>query len=118
MKKKVLTVLVVMMAMITINASAVGVVTNAKIYQLGYDKDRPDVLFIRTDVTPSQQSDKISCHVNPGWNYVLRLQSSFEEKMYSALLAAHASKQTITLRGSGSCDIFGTIESLHVVYTY
>lgn len=95
-----------------------SVISNAKIDQLGLDKNQPNILFIRTDVAPSNQSGKIGCHQNPGWNYVLKLETPYDDKMFSMLLAANASKQKVKLHGSGQCDVFGSIETLHILYTY
>ena len=87
--------------LVSVQAEAASVITRTKIVQLGYDKNHQDVLFIRTETWPADQLDKIACHTNPHWNFVLKLTTPFEEKMYSALLAAQASKQIITLKGSG-----------------
>ncbi|ENM3908859.1 hypothetical protein GCS57_003610 [Vibrio cholerae] len=90
---------------------------NVTIEQLGYDKNYPDRVFIKTSVAPTSQS-RVQCHNDNNWNYVMPLLSPFEGKMYSALLAAHSAKQKVTLIGTNKCDAFDTIEGLHVIYTY
>jgi hypothetical protein len=89
--------------------------SNVTIDRLGYDKNFPDVIFIRTSIPPSGQS-RISCHTDNNWNYVLATTLPIEEKMFSAILAAQSTKQKLTLRGSGECGAFNTIEQLRIVY--
>ncbi len=103
---------------ISLSSHSASVIDNAKITQIGLDKNQPNVLFIRSDVAPDNQSGRIACHNNPGWNYVLKLETPYDDKMFSMLLAANTSKQKVRLRGSGQCDVFGSIETLHVLYTY
>lgn len=93
-------------------------VSNVTITTIGYDKNIPDAIFIRTSKDPLTQT-RVSCHTDTNWNYVLRLSPStpIDEKMYTALLAAQASKQNITLVGSGLCNAsYGVVESLHIMY--
>ena len=85
---------------VSYSVSAASALHNVTIERIGYDKNFPDVVFIRTIFSPIEQQ-RITCHTDNNWNYVLATASTIEEKMYSAILAAHASKQSISFIGSG-----------------
>ena len=98
------------------NVFGASTISDVTIKMIGYDKNHPNIIFIRTSKLPSTL-ERVACHTDTNWNYVLKLSSPLEEKMYTALLAAQASKQNLTLRGSGLCDApYSVIESLSVVY--
>ena len=102
--------------LISTNTLAASSVENVTIKMIGYDKNIPDAVFIKTSKLPSEQS-KVACHTDTNWNYVLLLSTPLEEKMYAAVLAAQASNQNLTLKGSGLCNAsYPVIESLHVLY--
>ncbi len=97
-------------------ANAGSTISDTKITLLGLDKNHPDVLFIRTAKSPLEQ-DRVGCHTNNDWNYTLKMSSEFDKKIFSAMLAAQNSKQTLTLVGSGNCDGgYNRIEALNIVY--
>ncbi len=111
------TILAIALYLATGYSLAGSMVENVTIKVIGYDKGIPDVVFIRTTQAPATQT-RIGCHTDTNWNYVLKLSTDLENKMHAALLAAQASKQNLTLKGSGLCDAsYRAIESLHVVYT-
>lgn len=97
-------------------AATPSVLTNVTISDIGYDKNIPDAIFIRTS---AGAQDKIPCHTDGNWHYVLKLSSPLEEKMYTAIVTAQVSKQSLEMRGSGLCDAsYNKIESLHILYTH
>lgn len=102
--------------LISANALATSTLENVTIKMIGYDKNIPDAVFIKTSTSPLEQTRAL-CHKDTNWNYVLLLSTPLEQKMYSALLTAQASKQNLTLKGSGLCNAsYQEIESLHVMY--
>lgn len=112
--KKILLTLGLMLA--TVNAFANTTIENVTIKLIGYDKNIPDAILIKTDKPASQQT-RISCHTDTNWNFLLKMSTPLEDKMYAALLSAQASKQNLTLVGSGVCDAsYSAIESLHIIY--
>lgn len=110
-------ILYVLMIFWSSGAFSSSSINNAKIQSLGYDKSHNNIVFIRVDKA-IESKRKVKCHVNHDWHYTLKISTPFDEKMYSALLAAQASKQNLTLIGSGKCDAFSQIESLNVLYSY
>jgi hypothetical protein len=113
MFKKLISIAIILAAC---NATAGSSLANAKIKMIGYDKNIPDVVFIKTDKPVSSQN-KIDCHTDANWNYVLKLATPLEEKMYAALLAAQAAQQNITIGGSNQCNAsYTAVETLHTLY--
>ena len=56
-------------------------------------------------------SAPIACHTNLAWTYTLPYVSDMDKRMHATLLLAYATGRSVTLRGSGTCADFGSIES-------
>lgn len=52
------------------------------------------------------------CRENPNWPYVFDISTDFGKSMYSALLAAYASKSTVKVFGYGTCAVHNAVETV------
>lgn len=86
-----------------------GDLADARLIKIGTMKTYGEILFIKTDKTKTSLP---GCHVNLAWDYVMPLVSEHDKKLYSMLLAARAADTPITLNGGGTCEYFGSIETL------
>ena len=111
--KKLLGACIALNTAMSLQAATIHDVT---ITRLGYDKNFPTALFIRTSTAPATVA-RPSCHSDTNWNYVLKIETPLEERMYSALLAAHNTKQKLSLVGAGNCSPYPAVEGLNVIYT-
>ncbi|QGX41533.1 hypothetical protein [Permianibacter aggregans] len=84
-------------------------VSEAKIKRLMMDDSLPSKVYIELS---AMQSDRISCHENESWNYVLDLQSTSAREFYSMLLTMHASGRAGLFKGTGTCSKHPDIETL------
>lgn len=112
--------------LLTLSSAALAqrsVLTQVTIDTLGFDQGFPGRVWVRTSISPAQQQ-RISCHTNNDWNFVLSITDSdpnlakLKEATLSSLIAAQHSKQKLTLLGSGSCTNVDIAEDLQIVYTY
>jgi len=87
--------------------------TSGILQVLALDNGAPDVLFISIAGTKDSQP---ACQTNGSWAYVLPLVNDQNKKIYAMLLAARVSQTPVTLPGSGACDDYPGIETLHAVY--
>lgn len=92
-----------------------GTSVTGHVEDLSIQKDFGGFVFIQLD---APHSAPIACHINAGWTYTLPLQSDTDKKIFAMLMMARAMGQTITLRGAGGCNEFGSIESAVGVDTY
>jgi len=92
-----------------------GTSVTGHVKDLSIQKDFGTFVFIQLD-TP--QSSPIACHANAGWTYTLPQQTDADKKILALLMMARALGQTVTLRGAGACNEFGSIESAVGVDTY
>ena len=88
-------------------------ILNAKITRLMIDRNHGAIVFIQTDGV-SDRTPGAGCHTNSTWDYVSDLTDTAGQEIYSTLLAAKVSQETISLRGKGQsvCDLHSSIESL------
>ena len=107
---KTATLLTALILSANINASEI---LNAHITKLMIDKNHGTIVFIQTDGT-SDRTPGAGCHTNTTWDYVADLSDATGQEIYSALLAAKASQQEVSLRGKGqsTCDLYGNVETL------
>jgi hypothetical protein len=84
-------------------------ILNAKLVSIGSTKAYGEILFIKTDKV---KTGVPGCHSNLSWDYVMPLITEQDKKFYAMLLAARAAETPISLSGAGTCDHFGSIESL------
>lgn len=97
-----------------VNCSFAGDVADTIITRLGFHKGIADILFIAVD---KPRNNPPACGPNGGsWAFVLPLATDQDKKIYATLLAARASQTPVQLAGTGTCDVFGTIESLQVAF--
>lgn len=94
--------------------SFAGVIYEGKITKVAIDKGTGDKVFIQVDAA---KEDSPACHTITSWSFVLPLVSDTDNKIFSMLLAARASKATVRLEGSGLCNTHGSVESL-MYFTY
>ena len=88
-------------------------ILNSHVTKLMIDKNHGTIVFIKTDGTSDRTPDT-GCHINSTWDYVADLTDATGQEIYSALLAAKASQQEVSLRGKGqsTCDLYGNVETL------
>ena len=88
-------------------------ILNSHVTKLMIDKNHGTIVFIQTDGTSDRTPDT-GCHINSTWDYVADLTDATGQEIYSALLAAKASQQEVSLRGKGqsTCDLYGNVETL------
>ena len=65
-------------------------------------------IFIKIVGTNSQNS----CVANGNYNYVLDNSNNVNAATVSAILAAKAAKQTVSVSGAGNCDLYSGVETL------
>jgi hypothetical protein len=88
--------------------SHAGTSITGKIVLIDMSKDYGNFVFVKLDVNPSAP---IACHTNLAWTYTLPLVTDMDKRMHAALLLAYATGRSVTLRGSGTCTDFSSIES-------
>lgn len=81
---------------------------------LAIQKEYGQFVFVQLDVASTAP---IACHTN-AWTYTLPQATDLDKKMLALLMMAKATGTTITLRGSGACSDFPSIESANGVDTY
>jgi len=86
-----------------------GEVLNAIVVRLANEKTYGDILFIKTD---KAKTNFPGCQINLSWDFVMPLVSEQDKKLYAMVLAARATQTPVSLIGAGTCDHFGSIESL------
>lgn len=111
--KKFVSSLVLLSALIS-GLSFAGVIYEGKITKIAIDKGTGDKVFIQVDGT---KEDYPACHTVTSWSFVLPLSSDTDNKIFSMLLAARASKAKVRLEGNGLCNVHGSVESL-TYFTY
>jgi len=90
-------------------SSDAGSVSGATITKLQISKVFPDILFVQLDRVKDSTP---ACHINGAWTYAMSMTTESDKKMYALLLAARVSQAPVTISGTGTCDVFGSIESL------
>jgi hypothetical protein len=108
MKLKVLFAASLMYLCPALSAQAGGV-EDAIVVKISSSKQFGEILFIKTN---KSKTNIPGCHSNLSWDFVVPLVSEHDKKLYSMLLAARVAQTPITLSGTGTCDHFGSIESL------
>lgn len=88
--------------------SYAGTSITGKVVLIDMSKDYGNFIFVKLDVNPSAP---IACHTNLSWTYTLSYVSDMDKRMHATLLLAYATGRSVTLRGSGSCADFESIES-------
>jgi len=107
--------MVLVVGLLLANSAFAGVVQEGVITRLMIDKVHGNKLFIKVSGT---HSEKLECHTNGTWQFVMPLSQELDKTIYvSMLLAAHASGKKIRLDGNNSCDVFGSIETLRRIET-
>ena|SRR5687767_1653991 len=86
-----------------------GGVENGIVVKVSSSKQFGEILFIKTDKT---KTGAPGCQTNFSWDFVMPLVSEHDKKIYAMLLAARVAQTPITLSGTGTCDHFGSIETL------
>ena len=86
-----------------------GDVLDAVVVRITSSKAFGEILFIKTD---KSKTSLPGCHVNLSWDFVMPLVTEHDKKFYAMLLAARAAQTPVSLSGAGTCDHFGSIESL------
>ena len=85
------------------------VIDGASIKRLMLDRSLDGRVFIELD---RSQDQKIGCHTNTGWEYVLDITDEFGKAMYSMLLSLQASGKPAYFRGKDNCSVYSQIETL------
>lgn len=88
--------------------SHAGTSITGKVVLIDMSKDYGNFIFVKLDVNPSAP---IACHTNLAWTYTLPYVSDMDKRMHATLLLAYATGRSVTLRGSGTCTDFSSIES-------
>lgn len=88
--------------------SHAGTSITGKVVLIDMSKDYGNFIFVKLDVNPSAP---IACHTNLAWTYTLPIVSDMDKRMHAALLLAYATGRSVTLRGSGTCADFSSVES-------
>lgn len=88
--------------------SHAGTSITGKVVMIDMSKDYGNFIFVKLDVNPSAP---IACHTNLAWTYTLPIVSDMDKRMHATLLLAYATGRSVTLRGSGTCADFASIES-------
>ena len=86
-----------------------GDVLDANVVRITSAKTLGEILFIKTD---KSKTSLPGCHTNLSWDFVMPLVTEHDKKLYAMLLAARAAQTPVSLTGAGTCDHFGSIESL------
>jgi hypothetical protein len=86
-----------------------GEILDAIVVRITNSKAHGEILFIKTD---KAKTSLPGCHVNLSWDFVMPLVTEQDKKLYAMLLAARAAQTPVSLSGAGTCDHFGSIESL------
>lgn len=84
-------------------------ILDANVIRIASSKTYGEILFIKTD---KSKTNMPGCHSNLSWDYVMPLVTEQDKKLYAILLSARAAQTPVSLSGAGSCDHFGSIESL------
>lgn len=86
-----------------------GTILDASLTRLAIVKTHGDIVFVKAD----RSKDSLpTCHTNLSWDFVMPLISEQDKKLYAMLLVARSSQMTVSLSGTGTCDHFGSIETL------
>jgi hypothetical protein len=88
--------------------SHAGTSITGKVVLIDMSKDYGNFIFVKLDVNPSAP---IACHTNLGWTYTLPYVSDMDKRMHAMLMLAYATGRSVTIRGSGTCADFSSIES-------
>ena len=56
-----------------------------------------------------------ACSDNTAWSFVLPLTTPLENQMLAILLTAQATKSTVTITGTGQCDVYNNVETLQKI---
>jgi len=86
-----------------------GDILDATLVKIASSKTWGEILFIKTD---KSKSGLPGCHTNLSWDYVMPLTTEHDKKLYALVMAARASQTPVSLNGTGTCDHFGSVESL------
>jgi hypothetical protein len=108
MKSKVLFAASLMFLCATLRANA-GDIQNGAVVKISSSKAYGEILFIKTD---KAKTGIPTCHSNLSWDFVLPLVSEHDKKLYAMLLSARVAQTPLSLSGTGTCDHFGSIETL------
>lgn len=108
MKHKVLFATSLMFLCSVLPAQA-GDLLDANVVKIASAKTYGEILFIKTD---KSKTSLPSCHSNLSWDYVMPLVNEHDKKLYALLLSARAAQTPVSLSGAGTCDHFGSVESL------
>ena len=97
------------------SSSANGIATNVVIGGLGMTTRNANMVFISISANSGgAKTGNPTCSANAGgeWVFVLPLNTTFQNQMFTALLAAHNAGSPVTMVGTGLCDTFASVETL------
>lgn len=98
----------------TSGMASAGQVANAAIVHLTTIQQDGNLLFINVN---QASTNPPACSTNPGFQFVLALNTTLGQQTMAMLLAARASGALVTIVGSGDCGVFATIETaVNVAY--
>jgi hypothetical protein len=89
--------------------SRAGSVGNTTIVEVAIQKQFCNCVFIRT---AGLLAGPASCYTNGYWHFTLSFSNPGDRELYAMVLSAFHSGSTVGLSGTGTCNEFGSIESL------
>jgi len=100
-----------LIAMLLSASAFSGQVTNGKILRIMVNTQvGTDMLFIQVS---GDLTDSPMCSTNGVWQFVLPLSNELQkDTVTSFLLSAYMSGALVRIDGSGTCDTFGSIETM------
>lgn len=110
MKKRAALVAACLMAFSTA-AFPSGTVTNATITGVTMFGSIGDVLFVNTNQTVGTPA---SCSTNSSFQFVVSLSNATGQQMMALLLAARAAQAPVQISGTGTCSVYGNVETINV----
>ena len=86
----------------------------ANISKVGLIQSIGDVLFVQ--LSPATVSGAPGCAVNTEWQFVVSLTTTQGQQMLALLLDAKATNASVQLAGTGTCNVYGNVETLDAIY--
>lgn len=93
-------------------ARASGATGNTVIVEVAIQRQFGDFVLIRT-AGPLVGSP--SCYTNAYWHFTLSIGNPGDRELYAMILSAFSAGSTVTMSGKGTCNEFGSIESLQSI---
>jgi hypothetical protein len=89
--------------------SYAGSVSNATITSVAIFQQIGDLMFVSTNQAVNSPP---SCSNNAGFTFVVSLSTAVGQQTMAVLLAARSAQASVTISGSGACDLYSNVETL------